>query len=126
MGDIKKITLLVVDDDPDMRTLLGMDFKRQGYQVLEATGGAEAYKIIENSKVNVVVTDILMPEGDGFELIDRVKLLCPACPSIVVVTGCSDLSIVELDNRGVDATFFKPFDRKDLNSTVRRLAAAAS
>jgi DNA-binding response OmpR family regulator len=121
MPGSKKITLLVVDDDPDMRALLGVDFRRQGYQVLEATGGRAAYEVIQTSKVDLVVTDILMPNGDGFELIDRIQRLCPACPPVVVVTGCSDLSKKDLSDRGAGAIFFKPFDRKMLNTTVRQL-----
>jgi two-component system phosphate regulon response regulator PhoB len=124
MVDAKKSTLLVVDDDPDIRSLLGMDFRRQGYDVLEAAGGRDAFEMIKSSKVDLVVTDILMPEGDGFELIDRIKNLSPKGPPVVVVTGCGDLSAKELGARGAGAIFFKPFDRKSLSSTVRQLLSA--
>lgn len=124
MAESKKMTVLVVDDDPDMRALLGVDFIRQGYQILEAAGGHEAFAKIQAAKIDIVVTDILMPDGDGFELLDRIKLLCPKCPPVVVITGCTDLSKKELGDRGAGAVFFKPFDRKSLGATVRQLATS--
>lgn len=123
MEDPKKPTLLVVDDDPDLRQLLGHDFKRQGYEVLEASGGHIAYDMIKTSKIDLVLTDIMMPGGDGFELLDRIQHLYPVRPPIVVLTGCSDLSIKEMEDRGAEAVFFKPYDRKNLNSTIRQLVS---
>jgi two-component system nitrogen regulation response regulator GlnG len=125
MGDPKKATLLIVDDDPDMRTLLSSDFRRQGYSVLEAAGGHEAFDKVLDGAIDLVVTDILMNDGTGFELIDRLRRLSPSCPPVVVVTGCTDLTAQELGTLGAWATFFKPYDRKELNTAVRTLIGVA-
>ncbi|MCX5816497.1 MAG: response regulator [Proteobacteria bacterium] len=65
--------ILIVDDDPDIRLLLDFNLSKNGYEVLEATNGAEALDIMREHTVNLVITDLTMPIMDGYELIKNLK-----------------------------------------------------
>jgi CheY-like chemotaxis protein len=67
------IVILIVDDDPDIRLLLDFNLLKDGYEVLEATNGAEALDIMRGHAVNLVITDLTMPIMDGYELIKNLK-----------------------------------------------------
>ena len=70
----KTATLLVVEDIPDILTLLKATLEFKGYRVLTARDGQEALEIIEHEQPTVIVTDILMPRMDGFNLVHRLRL----------------------------------------------------
>lgn len=78
------VTLLVVEDIPDILTLLKATLEFKGYRVLTARDGQEALDIIEGERPAVIVTDILMPRMDGFNLIHRLRL-DPATRDIPVI-----------------------------------------
>jgi two-component system, OmpR family, response regulator len=67
------IKILIVDDDPDIRLLLDFNLSKDGYEVLEATNGAEALDIMREYAVNLVITDLNMPIMDGYELIKNLR-----------------------------------------------------
>jgi CheY-like chemotaxis protein len=67
-------TLLVVEDIPDILTLLKATLEFKGYRVVTARDGQEALEIIEHERPTVIVTDILMPRMDGFNLVHRLRL----------------------------------------------------
>jgi CheY-like chemotaxis protein len=67
-------TLLVVEDIPDILTLLKATLEFKGYHVITARDGQEALEIIERERPAVIVTDILMPRMDGFNLVHRLRL----------------------------------------------------
>lgn len=73
------LTILVVDDEPDVLELASLYLTEQGYSVLQATNGTEAVRVLEeNPGVALLFTDIVMPGSiDGFELADRAKQLRP-------------------------------------------------
>ena len=92
MTDVAQI--LVVDDEPANRRLLGDLVRREGYDVLIATGGREALEILFTQRVDVVLLDLMMPEVDGMAVLSELKRskLTPALP-IVVVTAHEDRSM---------------------------------
>jgi CheY-like chemotaxis protein len=114
-------TILIVDDDPGFRDALAFSFKRKGYQILLASNGKEAFELIQANHVDVVISDIQMPGGDGIELLDRTRKSCRETPMVLLVTGYAELSTEEAYSKGADALFSKPFDRKLLEDTVLRL-----
>ena len=81
-----KLQVLVIDDD----AVVGRSFDRvlsdKGYEVSTALSGEEALETLENSKFDVVFTDIKMPGMDGLEVTERIKARCPWTP-VVVITG---------------------------------------
>src|SRR5687767_2665123 len=79
---------LVVDDNAHVRSVLAALLRRNGMQVLEAASGAEAFRLAQLSHLSFVVTDLEMPDGDGFHLCRQLRgATLTADVPIVVVTG---------------------------------------
>jgi CheY-like chemotaxis protein len=113
--------ILIVDDDPGFRNALAFSFRRKGYQVLLAPSGKEAFELIQSNHVDLVISDIQMPGGDGIELLDRTREIDRAIPFVLLMTGYAELSTEDAYNKGADALFSKPFDRKLFEETIQRL-----
>lgn len=118
MKAFSEITLLIVDDEEPLRKAIEFDFKRKGFNVLGAANGREAFDIVLQHKVDVVLTDVRMPGGDGIELLDRIRENNTTLPVVMFVTGFADISPEDAYHRGVDAIIAKPFDRKALLNAV--------
>ena len=124
MRQPSEITILVVDDEAPLRKALVFDFKRKGFNVLDAGNGADAFELVKKNKIDVVLTDVRMPGGDGVELLDRVKAQNPAIPVVMFITGFADLTLEDAYDKGADAVFAKPFDRKALMAAVVKAVSA--
>jgi CheY-like chemotaxis protein len=126
-ADPKPGTILLVDDDPDFRGVTRIAFTRAGYTVHEAENGNAAMAILAGQTVDLVVTDIIMPEADGYEVILRLKEQ-PSRPPLIAVTGGSLRLRMELPGMarllGADAAFEKPVDLSALLAEAGRLIAA--
>lgn len=120
MQDLKKFTILVVDDETALREALVFDFARRGFTVLEASNGRAAFEQVKKNRIDVVLSDVRMPNGDGVELLDNVKAMHPELPVVMFITGYADISVQESYNKGADAIFSKPFDRNALFAAVMR------
>jgi CheY-like chemotaxis protein len=123
MVDTKNLTILAVDDDDGLREAIVYDFKKAGFKTLEASDGREAFEILSSNKVDLVVTDVRMPNGDGIELLARIRQKSPDFPIVIFVTGFSQLSLEDAYDKGADAVFAKPFNRKALIEAVIKAAA---
>ena len=118
---MKKACVLVVDDDPDVRELLLFMLKVKGYDVMAAADGKAALDAIEQQCPSLVVTDVMMPEMDGEQLIREVRAR----------KGCADLPIVAMSAygdwlakayiSGATETVRKPCDPLDLLDVISRL-----
>ncbi len=120
MRQISDVTVLIVDDETALRKALVFDFNRLGFKVLDAGSGKEAFELVQNNAVDVVITDVRMPGGDGVELLDRIKARDPCLPVVMFVTGYADISLEDAYDKGADAVFPKPFDRKRLHAAVMK------
>lgn len=118
MKSPKETVVLVVDDEADLRNAIAFDFKRKGFQVQTAVNGTEAFKLLQQTPVDVIISDIRMPGGDGVQLLNDAKGMDPKLPVVIFITGHSDISVDEAYDRGADAIFSKPFDRKALFAAV--------
>jgi DNA-binding response OmpR family regulator len=118
--------IILVEDDPDQRLALRMALEVAGYKVREASNGREALGLQRERAPAFLITDIFMPEADGFELIDTVRKESPTTKIIVVSGGGTRTKQDYLSSAalmGVDATLQKPFDVKALLSTLEALRA---
>ncbi len=115
-----KPTVLIVDDDAALRTVLRAMLKQEGFHPVSATNGREALRVLESRAVDAVVTDVRMPLMDGMQLLDEARSLAPSLP-IVVLTGHGDVPLaVEAVKRGATDFVLKPPDRSALVATLRR------
>lgn len=89
-------TLLIVDDEENLRFIARDILEQHGYKVLEAENGVEALKQINQSAedVNLIVTDLIMPEMDGIELIERIRPLHPHM-KYIMISGSTDKSLLD-------------------------------
>jgi CheY-like chemotaxis protein len=116
----KDSTILIVDDEPDLRDAIAFEFKRKGFNVLTAGNGREALAVLSKQTVQIVLSDVRMPDGDGIELLEKIKEKNVFLPVVMFITGFADITLEEAYNKGADAVFSKPFDRKALYEAVVR------
>lgn len=111
-------TVLVVDDERDIRELIGDGLKRLGHTVLEADSGSSALQIIQEHKINLLVTDIRMPNGDGISLLKDIREQNLGSFPVIVMTGFSDVSPEEILQLGAKHILLKPFRLKEFITVV--------
>jgi len=118
--------ILIVDDDEQIRNMLRMTLERAEYEVVEAGDGVEAVAVYKAQDIDLVITDIVMPEKEGIELIMELKGINPAV-AIIAISGGGRINpedYLKWARRfGVDDTFSKPVDRQKLLAAVANLLA---
>lgn len=114
--------ILIVDDDRTIVQYCKLLLERAAYQVISATKPVDALLILEDQKVDLLLSDIMMPVMDGFELIARAKQYQPGLP-VLVMTGFASIDIaIQALHRGVDGLIIKPFENSsDLVQAVERV-----
>jgi diguanylate cyclase (GGDEF)-like protein len=113
-----KARILAVDDQLYFRVFLEDLLQQEGYEVCTASGGEEAFHLFERECFDVILTDLVMPETDGSELVQRVKARDPD-QEIVVVTSDADVkTAVEAMKLGATDYLLKPIDRSALLRTL--------
>ncbi len=120
--DLSNYTVLVVDDEKNLCDLLAEEFEDMGMRTLTAYGGREAYEIIQSEKVDVVVSDIKMPDGDGVELLDKIRALDCRVPFVIMMTGYADLTEEDLQAKGAARLYAKPVYIEKIVEDIYRLA----
>ena len=111
-------TILVVDDESNMRFLVRLILERAGYAVIEAPHGAAALERAQESRPDLVVTDLMMPVMGGRELVERLRAN-PETAAIPIVVLSSNSSTVTTT---ADAVLGKPFEPDSLLEAARSLA----
>lgn len=117
-------TLLIVDDNSDMRRYI-CSLLKQEYKLLEAENGKKAIDIIKNEHVDLIISDLLMPEMDGLELSKRVKanLETSHIPFLILTAVCSEENEKICYSVGGDEYLCKPFDAEVLKYRIRNILA---
>ena len=112
--------ILAVDDEPHVRSMIGAALERQGFDVQLASSGREAMELLERGAFDLVLTDIVMQDGNGIALLDRIHGQQPQLP-VVMVTAIHDIGVaIDSMRRGAYDYLLKPFEREHLVSTVKR------
>jgi two-component system response regulator HydG len=112
--------ILVVDDEPSMRTTLSILLKREGYQVSQASDGVEAIKMLEPGEYDMVLTDLKMEGTDGIELLRHVKANNQQIEVLIFTAYGTIASAVEAMKLGAYDYIGKPFDEEELLLKVAR------
>jgi CheY-like chemotaxis protein len=113
-------TILVVDDEPGIRTMIQFELSQQGYDILTAESGAKALEILNGRTVNLILTDMRMPQMDGLELVSRVRQILPTIP-IVLMTGFVEERVRKVQEQKVSGTLNKPFTIDQLAEMVHKV-----
>lgn len=112
--------ILVVDDETHVRSMIGATLERQGYDVQLASNGHEAAAIVEGNAFDLVLTDIVMQDGNGIALLGRIRAQQPHLP-VIIVTAIHDIGVaIDAMRRGAYDYLLKPFEREHLVATVLR------
>ena len=107
-------TVLIVDDERNYPPILSAVLEEEGFETLTANSGQEALNILENSDVDIVLTDMKMPAMDGIELLERVKESDPDIPVIMMTAYGTVEKAVEAMQKGAYSYLLKPFDNDRL------------
>jgi len=118
--------VLVVDDQPEMRTALFEALTREGYAVALAENGEEALKKFKADPFEVIITDHRMPRLDGMQLLCQIKQLSPQTPVILITDQGTVDNAVEAMREGAFDYILKPFSMEVIEETVDRALNAAN
>lgn len=119
-------SILVVDDDMDVREMLCRMLEQDGYEVTPAEGGREALERLDSLAPDLVITDVVMPEVDGFEVLLKLRLLAPGAGALVMSGGGRANPEIYLETArrlGASAVLRKPFTRAEMLEAVHRVLA---
>ena len=113
-------TVLVADDDRSIRTVLTQALGRAGYQVRATSSAATLWRWVEDGEGDVAITDVIMPDENGLDLIPRIRRIRPELPLIVISAQSTLTTAVQATQRGAFEYLPKPFDLTDLLAVVDR------
>ncbi|HEX2916817.1 MAG TPA: response regulator [Chloroflexia bacterium] len=119
----KQARILVVDDDPDILTIISFTLRREGFLVQEAKNGQEALNLLEDFAPDVLCIDFMMPGMDGKELTREVRKRQGMIYVPIIMLTAAGQHQVKIDslNSGVDAFLTKPVAKEELKVTIRTL-----
>ena len=116
-------TILIADDDSAIRTVLNQALGRAGYNVRTTGTAAGLWRWVSAGDGNLVITDVVLPDENGFDLIPRIKRLRPDLPIVVMSAQNTILTAITAAERGAFDYLPKPFDLKELTAVVQRALA---
>ncbi|HWR81995.1 MAG TPA: response regulator, partial [Candidatus Deferrimicrobium sp.] len=108
------------DDEPIMRSLLARVVEREGLRALTAASGTEALQLLEANQVRLVISDIVMPDMSGLELLATIKARRPALPVLIITGHASEFRKENVLAAGADGYITKPFKNVEI---AQRLAS---
>lgn len=114
------ITVLVVDDEPIMRSLLEKILAKDGYRTLMAEDGEAALEVLESQQVSIVLSDIKMPGMNGFDLLKVLKSTYPEIGVIMMTAFGDTFTVKDALLLGADEYVTKPFKRHEISLVVER------
>jgi CheY-like chemotaxis protein len=111
--------ILVVDDDPAQRGLAREALEAAGYEIVEAANGKEAETVLSDTHIDLMITDIVMPEQDGLETIKSVRKAYPSLRIIAMSETAGGYQLRAAKHLGADAIIVKPLTHGTLWDVVR-------
>ena len=122
MAEPISMTILIIDDDADLRVALGKLLIAKGYTVVEAANGERGVEVVASQAIDIVITDVNMPGMDGFEVLRRVRTIAPET-EVIIITGFIEAEHASRASReGAIGFFNKPFNVENLNAAIQRTA----
>jgi two-component system, NtrC family, nitrogen regulation response regulator GlnG len=112
--------ILLADDDAAIRTVLNQALSRAGYEVRSTSNAATLWRWVAQGDGDLVITDVVMPDENAFDLLPRIKKLRPELPIIVMSAQNTFMTAIKASERGAYEYLPKPFDLKELVAVVGR------
>ena len=118
--------ILIVDDSATMRKIIRRNLRQAGYDptdVLEAGDGAEALTVLEGNTVDIIFSDVNMPNMNGVEFLDKVKAsdATSKIPVIMITTESTKEAVFEFTSHGASGCVAKPFTADQLGSVISQV-----
>ncbi|GAW92514.1 response regulator [Calderihabitans maritimus] len=110
--------ILIVDDQPGIRSLLKMVFVEEGYRVATATNGLEAVEKTSKLLPRLIIMDIRMPVMDGVTALKNIKTLYPRIPVILMTAYADAIQLGKAKELGAEGCIYKPFDVDNIRKRV--------
>jgi CheY-like chemotaxis protein len=119
LTDYSKTTVMIVDDEEDLRDVIAFDIEDAGFKILTASSGNKAIELLAKHKVDIIVSDIRMPDGDGVSLLNSIRKTEPNLPVVFFVSAFADISESSAKNLGAKALLKKPINPDELISQLK-------
>jgi two-component system, NtrC family, nitrogen regulation response regulator GlnG len=113
-------SILVADDDAAIRTVLNQALSRAGYEVRSTGNAATLWRWVSQGEGDLVITDVVMPDENAFDLVPRIKKIRPELPVIIMSAQNTFMTAIRASERGAYEYLPKPFDLKELITIVGR------
>lgn len=120
------LTLMIVDDDPQLIRVLSMFFDSEGYNVIQAADGREALMLLSEYTPDLILLDLIMPEVGGEEVVKQVRAKYQSSRIPIVIFTAADTREEELRAAGADTFIIKPFSLDGLRDVVHEAIRQAS
>ena len=126
MEQSKSKTILIVDDDDEVRQAIAEVVQLYGWQVLEASNGMHGLRVFLNQLPDIVLTGVVMAGLDGFQLTAAIKSISPEAPIIMMTAFCSSKLRRKAQDVGAIAFLRKPFEPEELLAALRRHSGSST
>lgn len=113
-------TILIADDEPNIRRVFEAMFVSEGYNVLTAENGKRAIDLASTNHIDILISDLIMPDITGVEVLQKVKQLHPQCAAIIVTAYGTIKSAVEAMRYGAFNYLQKPFDMDEVRLVIKK------
>ena len=115
--------VLVVDDDAGIRTVLAHALSRESYDVQTVSSAADTLRVVRAGDCEIVLTDVILPDGSGLDVLSKIKTIRPDLPVVVMSAQNTFVTAITAAERGAYEYLPKPFDLDEMLGLVRRALA---
>ncbi|MDG1996537.1 MAG: nitrogen regulation protein NR(I) [Emcibacteraceae bacterium] len=113
-------TILIADDDKAIRTVLSRAFSREGYNVKLSSNAATLWRWVSNGEGDIVISDVMMPDDNGLDMLLRINKIRPDLPVIIMSAQNTLMTAVKAAENGAYEYLPKPFDLEELMAVIKK------
>jgi two-component system phosphate regulon response regulator PhoB len=110
---------LIVDDEEDLRELLRMQLEEDGFECLEASNINNAFKAFQENKIELLISDINMPNGSGFDLVEKIRKLNQELPIVLLLTDPNPEDKKRAEHLNINLILSKPFQLEEMSEQIK-------